>query len=36
MAPVRDRSRPVQQNWFLITAKDTVTAKGEQTRTIIP
>jgi Right handed beta helix region len=33
---VSDGIQPNQQNWFIITAKDTVTAAGTETRTTIP
>jgi hypothetical protein len=33
---VSDGTQPNQQNWFIITAKDTITAKGNETKTTTP
>jgi hypothetical protein len=33
---VSDGTQPSQQNWFIITRNDTVSAKGTETHTIIP
>jgi hypothetical protein len=33
---VSDGSQPTQQNWFIITRNDAVTAKGTETQTTIP